>query len=130
MDTFWRYAIHKEMENIRISFEILDRYHHVSVGRKKVTGRMVFDVNIDFMRKARGLLDEHRNPDPHGSLYDVVVSRESIRITLMYAELNGLKMGSSTRCPLFSHSLVHIKNNSYFVRTQHLLDQKLMKIFF
>ena len=45
---------------------------------------------MDFTWKARYVLDGHRTPDPDGSTYAGVVSRESIRIALTYAALNGL----------------------------------------
>ena len=51
---------------------------------------MVFDVKMDFTRKARWVLDGHKTPDPEGSTYAGVVSRESVRIAFTYAALNDL----------------------------------------
>ena len=45
---------------------------------------------MDFTRKARWVKDGHRTPDPTTSAYAGVVSRESIRIALTYAALNGI----------------------------------------
>ena len=47
---------------------------------------------MDFTRKARSrwVKDGHRTPDPLTSGYAGVVSRESVRIALTYAALNGL----------------------------------------
>ena len=45
---------------------------------------------MDFARKARWVLDGHKTPDPIGSTYAGVVSRESVRIALTYAALNDL----------------------------------------
>eukprot|EP00957_Ditylum_brightwellii_P069627 5288456-Ditylum_brightwellii.AAC.1 len=45
---------------------------------------------MDFTRKTRWALDIHKTPDPMGSTYTGVVSRESVRITFTYAVLNGL----------------------------------------
>jgi hypothetical protein len=53
---------------------------------------MVFDVKMDFTRKARWVLDGHRTPDVTGSTYAGVVSRESVQIALTYASLNGLQV--------------------------------------
>ena len=89
---FWQDAIEKEMLNISIAFEVLDGNQHVPVGWRKVTGHMVFDVKMDFTRKARWVLDGHKTPDISGSTYAGVVSRESVRIALTYAALNGLKV--------------------------------------
>ena len=36
------------------------------------------------------MLDGHKTPDPIGSTYAGVVSRESVRIVFTYAALNGL----------------------------------------
>ena len=80
------------MHNARIYFEILDHYHHVQVVWKKFTGHMVFDVKIDFTRKASWVLYEHRILEPEVSLYAGVVSRESIRITIICAEFNGINV--------------------------------------
>ena len=43
-------------------------------------------------RKARWAKDGHRTPEPEYSAFAGVVSRESIRITLTYASLNGLSV--------------------------------------
>ena len=45
---------------------------------------------MDFTRKARWVLDGHKTPNPIGSTYAGVVSRDSIRIAFTYAALNGL----------------------------------------
>ena len=55
-----------------------------------MTGHLVFDVKTDFTRKAIWVLDGHKTPDPVGSTYAGVVSRESMRIAFTYAALNGL----------------------------------------
>ena len=59
-------------------------------GWSHVTGHLVFDVKMDFTRKARWVLDGHKTPNPIGSTYAGVVSRESVRIAFTYAALNGL----------------------------------------
>jgi hypothetical protein len=97
-NTFWRDAIKKEMYNVGIAFEILPEDRSVPVGWKKVTKHLVFDVKMDFTRKARWVLDGHKTADPKGSTYAGVVSRESVRIALTYAALNGLDvMGADIR---------------------------------
>ena len=52
-DNFWRKAIEKEMYEVGVAFEILDGNRSVPVGWRKVTGHLVFDVKMDFTRKAR-----------------------------------------------------------------------------
>ena len=46
---------------------------------------------MDFTRKARWVLDGHKTPNPIGSTYAGVVSRESVRIAFTYA-LNNLSV--------------------------------------
>ena len=45
---------------------------------------------MDFTGKARWALNGHKTPDPIGSTYPGVVSRESVHIALTYASLNDL----------------------------------------
>ena len=45
---------------------------------------------MDFTRKARWDFDGHKTPNPIGSTYAGVVSKDSIRIAFTYAALNGL----------------------------------------
>jgi hypothetical protein len=89
---FWRKAINKEMSNVMIAFEILEDDKQVPPGWSKVTGHMIFDVKMDFTRKARWVLDGHKTPDIDGSSYAGVVSRESVRIALTYAALNEIDL--------------------------------------
>ena len=89
-NTLGRDALKKEMYNVRVAFEILDEGVHVPHGWKQVTGHLVWDVKMDFTRKARCVLDGHKTLDPIGSTYAGVVSMESVWIALTYAALNGL----------------------------------------
>ena len=89
-NTMWRDALKKEMYNVGVAFEILDEGVHAPHGWKQVTGHLVWDVKMDFTRKARWVLDGHKTPDPIGSTYASVVSRESVHIALTYAALNDL----------------------------------------
>ena len=90
VNPYWRDAIVKEMKNVGVAFELLDEGVQAPPGWHKVTGHLVFDVKMDFTRKARWVLDGHKTPDPLGSTYAGVVSRESVRIAFTYAALNGL----------------------------------------
>ena len=69
---------------------ILGDDENLPVGYTKATGHIIFDVKMDFTRKARWVLDGHRCADPYGSTYAGVVSRDSVRIALTYAALNKL----------------------------------------
>ena len=78
------------MYNVVLAFEIMYHGQRAPPGWKRVSGNLIFDVKMDFTRKARCVLNGNIRPDPEGSKYAYVVSRESIRIVLTYAELNGL----------------------------------------
>ena len=90
-NNLWMKAYDKEMSNVSVAFEILDEGEPVpSSAWKKSSGHLIWDVKMDFTRKARWVKDGHRTPDPVTSNYAGVVSRDSVRIALTYAALNGL----------------------------------------
>jgi hypothetical protein len=89
-DTFWMDSLAKEMRNLNIAFEYLELGEKAPPGWFKATGHIVFDVKMDFTRKARWVKDGHKTPNSTTSSFAGVVSRESIRIGLTYAALLGL----------------------------------------
>ena len=89
-NTFWMDALKKEMYNVGVAFEVLEEGVRAPNGWTKVTGHLVWDVKMDFTRKAQWVLDGHKTPGLEGSTYASVVSRESIRIALTYAALIGI----------------------------------------
>jgi len=50
--TYWRDAIHKKMSNNRLAFQFLTDDEAVPVGYKWIQCHMIFDVKMDFTRKA------------------------------------------------------------------------------
>ena len=52
-DDFWEKAIKKEMTNIGIALSILSEGEKYPVGWIKDSGHLIFDVKMDFTRKAR-----------------------------------------------------------------------------
>ena len=73
-DTVWTKAIAKEMTNVAIAFNILEKDEDPPIGYMKVTGHLIFDVKMDFTRKARFVLDGHKTEKPDISTYAGVVS--------------------------------------------------------
>jgi hypothetical protein len=53
---------------------------------------VIFDVNMDFTRKARFVASGHKTELPSSITYASVVSRESVRIAFLMAELNDLNV--------------------------------------
>ena len=86
----WRKAIDKEMTNVGVAFQVLDEGGKSPAGWSKASGHIVFDIKMDFTRKAWWVLDRHQQSDPKGSTYAGVVSRESVWIAFTYAALNEL----------------------------------------
>lgn len=89
-NTLWEDAIKKEMYNVSIAFDILEEGKSAPPGWMKSSGHIIFDVKMDFTRKARWVKDGHKTPDPDWSTYAGFVSRDSVRIALTYAALNDL----------------------------------------
>ena len=78
------------MGNLMIAFEILEPGKKAPPGRHKATGHIIFDVKMDYTRKAKWVKDGHKTSDLTMSSFADVVSWESIRISLTYAGLLGL----------------------------------------
>ena len=91
-NTFWANAISKEMTNVSIAFDILEEDENLPPGFTLATCHLIFDVKMDFTRKARFVMDGHKTPDPEGSTWAGVVSCESVRIALTYAALNDINI--------------------------------------
>ena len=51
------------MSNVGIDFRIIEDDEPPPPGYKKAKGHVIFDVKMDFTRKARWVKDGHRNPD-------------------------------------------------------------------
>jgi Reverse transcriptase (RNA-dependent DNA polymerase) len=93
----WRKAIEKEMLNVRPAFEVWDgtveqaRSNKHLVGYQFINCHMIFDVKMDnLVRKARFVAGGHTTDTPASITYSSVVSRDSVRIALLLAGLNGL----------------------------------------
>ena len=97
-NTMWKDALAHEMFNVGVAFEILEEGQAAPPGRCKVSGHLIWDVKMDFTRKVRWVLDGHRTPDPIGSTFAGVVSRESVRIAFTYAALNDLQVFAADIC--------------------------------
>lgn len=52
-NTLWMDALKKEMYNVGIPVEVLEDGKLAPKGWKKVTGHLIWDVKMDFTRKAR-----------------------------------------------------------------------------
>jgi Reverse transcriptase (RNA-dependent DNA polymerase) len=93
--TYWSKAIKKEMLVILPAVRILNSGDKPPVGYQYVPCHMVFDVKVDFSRKARYVGGGHVTKPPATQTYASVVSRDSVRIAFMYSTLNELEVLSA-----------------------------------
>ena len=82
------------MEKIKGAVRVHDGTPRDLVGYQQITGHIIFDVKLGegFRRKARFVGDGHKIKTPSSVTYSPVVSRDSVRIMLMIAALNDLKI--------------------------------------
>ena len=92
-NNLWHEAIMKEMTNVRIAFDLKERNCQPPVGYKQIPMKTIFDIKMDFNRKACSVTGGHKT-DPLVSLtyYSSVVSRESVRIAFLIAAVNQLSI--------------------------------------
>ena len=84
---FWRKAINKEMAKVKIAWATHDRYTPQQIRKGKVAEfigfqeigcHIVFDIKMDFMRKARFVAGGHTTIAPSSLTYSSVVSHDSV----------------------------------------------------
>ena len=78
------------MENVSVAFKVMEDGKEPSATHKQLSFHMIYDIKMDFTMKARLVAEGCRTPNPVTSTYAGVVYRESVRIALTYAALNGL----------------------------------------
>ncbi len=85
---YWLKAIQKEMKNVNCAFDFLSPGEQVPIGYKWIPLHMIFDVKMDFTRKARLVAGGHKMDPPSNITYSSVISRDSVRIAFLIAMLN------------------------------------------
>ena len=88
----WQTAIEKEWKNSRVAFKLLERGQPPPVGFKEITCHLIFDLKLDMTRKARYVAGGHLTDVPTHMTYSSVVGRETVRIGMLMAALNGLEL--------------------------------------
>jgi hypothetical protein len=86
---FWETAISKEMKNVRVAFKFFEPSKNPAPGYKKIPLHMIFDIKTDFTRKARLVAGGHLTDLNSCLTYSLVVSRESVRISVLITAING-----------------------------------------
>ena len=77
-NNLWHDAIMKEMSNVRVAFELKERNTQPPVGYKHIPMKMIFDIKMDFTRKACLVAGGHDTNPPVSLTYFSVVSRDSV----------------------------------------------------
>ena len=78
------------MTNVAVALHILDHNGEDPVGYGHINFHLIFDVKMDFRRKARFVAEGHTTNLPVESTYDVVVSQEFFCIDFTISALNNL----------------------------------------
>jgi hypothetical protein len=99
----WRRAINKEMARAKIAWathdgctpqDVREGKTHDFVGYQEIGCHLIFDVKMDFSRKARFVAGGHTTEAPSSLTYSSVVARDSIRLAFLIAALNDLDIMS------------------------------------
>ena len=82
----------KEMGSIRVAFKIQEHGTHAPPGFKKIPLTMIYDIKMDFTKKARLVAGGHPTDPPTSMTYSSGVTRESVCIAFTMASLNDLNV--------------------------------------
>ena len=82
------------MKKVRPAFRLYKGDTKDLIGYQEITMHFIFDVKLggNFRRKARLVADGHKTDTPSSVTYNSIVSRDSVRICLLLAALNDLKI--------------------------------------
>lgn len=84
-NNLWDKAIKKELTNTLISFHLLEDGEPIPAGSKEIPYHIIFDIKLRLV--AGG--NKHKDV-PSYATYSSVVSRETVRLGFLLAEMNGL----------------------------------------
>lgn len=94
---YWTKAIAKESAKVKVSYQSMPditpeevRDGKQLIGYQEIKCQMVFDVKMDFTRKARWVARGDMTEAPSSVTYSSVVSRDSVRLAFLIAGLNDL----------------------------------------
>ncbi|KAL7523159.1 hypothetical protein ACHAWF_000403, partial [Thalassiosira exigua] len=96
---FWEKTMIKKMTKAKVPCELVDgctpeevRLNGVPAlrGHQEISCHIIFDVKMDFTRKARFVANGSTTDTPIALTYSSVVSQDSVRIALLVAALNDL----------------------------------------
>ena len=89
-NALWMGTINRELENLKVTFDVLEDKAKILVGYDEVAGQLVFDIRMTLGWKSRWIKDANRTPEPEWFTFSGSVSRESVRVALARANLRDL----------------------------------------
>jgi len=93
--SYWRDAIRKEVGTVLPALQVLEKGDSPPVGSTLIDFTIVFDIKMDFTRKARICARGDQTDPPASITYASVVTRESVRLGFLIAALNNLDVLSA-----------------------------------
>ena len=96
---FWRKALGKEMNKVKVAWTAADGVspeqartgkESSMIGYQEIRCHVIFDMKMDFTRKARFVAGGHTTDTPSSITYSSVVSRDSVQLAFLIAGLNDL----------------------------------------
>jgi hypothetical protein len=101
---FWRKAINKEMSGVKITWAPTHDGHTPQqvwegkvakfIGFQEIGCHIVFDIKMDFMRKAHFVAGSHTTSAPSSLTYSSVMSHDSVQLAFLIAALNDIDIMS------------------------------------
>ena len=94
-DTRWWDEILQKMNNVRPTLDLFEgRKEDIPIRNQMIKCHMIFYVKAggEFWRNSRLIVGGHMTTAPTSVTYSSVVSRDSVRIALVVAVLNGLNI--------------------------------------
>ena len=90
-NTLWTDAMSKELDNVKMAFDILPDGKKAPKDPQFVQCHIVFDIKMENFRcKARLVVGGHMTKAPATIMYFSIVSRETVRIALMITTIDDL----------------------------------------
>ena len=106
---FWHKALQLEMSKIMPVVKILDSIEAKPISYQQILCHIIFEVKMDFTRKAQYVARGHKTEDPTTPTYASIVSRDSVHIGFLLAALNDLDVLSADGAGAYLNGLCHEK---------------------
>ena len=111
----WMKVLAKEMFNVGVAFKILEHGQKAPHGWHLVTGHLVWDVKMDFTRKAQWVLDGQKTPDPDRQIHICRCSIQGVG-----ADCFHIRCIEWTRCICHQH-MEHLSSGTIIKEGLHYL---------